>query len=58
MLGKALVTYDELHTIFLELEATINDRTLTYVSSDLNELDAITPSQLLRGKRLKTFPNQ
>ena len=57
ILGKALVTFDELHTILVELEATINDRPLTYSSSEFNELDPITPSHLLKGRRLKTFPN-
>lgn len=58
ILGRALVTFDELHTILIELEATINDRPLTYVNSDLNEFDVLTPSQLLRGRRLKAFPHE
>ena len=57
VLGRALVNFDELHTILTELEATINDRPLTYANSDFNELEPITPSQLIRGRRLKTFPN-
>lgn len=57
LFGKALVTFDELHPILLELEATINDRPLTYTSSDINEMKPITSSQLIRGRCLKSFPN-
>ncbi len=43
-------------TVLSELEATINDRPLTYTSGDLEDLIPITPSQLVRGRRLKSFP--
>ena len=57
LLGRALVNFHELHTILTEPEATINDRLLTYANSDVSDLEPITSSQMIRGRRLKTFPN-
>jgi len=34
-LGRAFVTQIQLETILVEIEAMLNDRSLTYVSSDL-----------------------
>ena len=58
VLGRALVTVEELNTVLLEIEATVNDRPLTYVSSNMEEVQIITPSHLLRGRRLRTFPKE
>jgi hypothetical protein len=57
VIGRALVTFEELHTLTTELESSVNDRPLSYVEGDPNEPNAITPSQLIRGRRLRTFPN-
>ncbi len=38
VLDKAFVTFDELYTIILQLESTINDRPLTYVNSDIKSI--------------------
>lgn len=43
-----------LRTILSETEATINDRPITYVSSDINDPQPLTPSLLLNGRR--AFP--
>ena len=52
VLGRALVTLEELTTILLEMEAVVNDRPLTYASGDLDDINPITPSSLVRGYRL------
>ena len=44
--GKAFLNYDELTTLLIEIEQTLNTRPLTYLS-DNNEDEAITPSHLL-----------
>jgi hypothetical protein len=36
-LGRALISFDELSTVITEIETALNDRPLTYVSSDLND---------------------
>ena len=54
-LRNAKLDYDELHTVFVEFESTLNSRPLTYVSSD--ELDEpITPSHLVVGRRVNSIP--
>ena len=49
--GKAFLNYDELITLLIEIEQTLNTRSLTYLS-DNNEDDAITPSHLLYGQNI------
>ena len=54
-LRNAKLDYDELHTVLVEIESTLNSRQLTYVSSD--ELDEpITPSHLVVGRRVNSIP--
>ena len=56
-LGNALISLGDLRTIIVEIEAALNDRPLTYVSSDLESLHSLTPSHLLLGYRLDSFPD-
>ena len=42
--GRAQITLSELQTIIVEIEAVLNDRPLTYVSTDIDEEEALTPS--------------
>ena len=46
ILGTAIVTLPILQTLIVEIEAVLNDRPLTYVSSDLNDLEPLTPSHI------------
>ena len=55
VLGKAKLSEDELRTILLEVESTINSRPLTYLYEELDS-EALTPSHLLYGRRLSTLP--
>ena len=38
---------ESLATLFCEVEAVLNSRTITKISSDTNDVDAITPNHLL-----------
>ena len=58
VLGKALVTLPVLQTLIVEIEAVLNDRPLTHVSSDLNDLEPLTPSHLLCGRRITSLPHK
>ena len=49
--GKAFLNYDELTTLLIEIEQTLNTRPLTYLS-DNNEDEAVTPSHLLYGRNI------
>ena len=37
-------------TIFAEVEGLVNSRPLTYVSDDIDDLEAITPNHFLLGR--------
>ena len=56
-MGRAYVSFDELHTLLVEMESIVNDRPLTYASGDLEDLEPLTQSQLLTGRRNKLFPD-
>ena len=57
ILGRTHATLESLQTIFVEVEGLLNDRPLTYVSSDLDDLEPITPSHLLYGRRIIPLPH-
>lgn len=49
-----MLTLQELDTVVAEIESHLNDRPLTYVSGDINDSIALTPSQLMFGYNLNT----
>ena len=54
-LRNAKLNYDELHSVLVEVEGTLNSRPLTYVSSDDPE-EPLTPSHLMYGRRILSLP--
>ena len=56
MVGRANFSLDELLTAVLEIEAVINSRPLSYVSSTDCE-EPLTPSHLVIGRRLLNLPD-
>ena len=56
ILGNASLTYEELLTVVVEVEAIVNSRPLTYVSSEELE-EPLTPSHLMFGRRLLSLPD-
>ncbi|GFX81581.1 integrase catalytic domain-containing protein [Trichonephila clavipes] len=57
ILGRALISFEELQTILAETEAIINSRPLTYVYNEPNEPFPPTPSNFLTGRRLIALLN-
>ena len=55
-LGRSYVTMDKLQTVLTEVEAIMNDRPLTHVSSSVADPEPLTPSHLLLGRRLTALP--
>lgn len=58
VLSKAFVTLPVLQTMVVEIKAFLNDRPLTYVSSDLNDPEPLTPSHLLCGQQTTSLPHK
>jgi hypothetical protein len=56
MIGRAKLTYDELVTAVTKVEAVINSRVLSYISSDDMD-EPLTPAHLLAGRRLLSLPD-
>ena len=54
-LGRSKLSFDELTTILVEVEAVLNSRPLTYLYSDDVE-EPLTPWHLVIGQRLLTLP--
>ena len=55
ILGNSYVNIIELQTIITEVEMIINNRPLTYSSDSIDDLNPITPSELMCGFNLKNF---
>jgi len=55
-LSRVFITLKQLETIINEIEAMLNDRPLTYISSDLTDPEPLMPSHLLYGRRIRPVP--
>ena len=59
VVGRSLLSYSELSTLLVEIEAVINSRPLTYVFDDSDGISyPLTPSQLINGRNLEMWPNE
>ena len=56
VLGRARINLIALQTLVTEIEAVLNDRPLTYVSSDVNDIEPLTPAHLIYGRRIISLP--
>ena len=58
VIGRTSLDYDELLTVLTEIEGVINARPITYIYDDEESVSyALTPSQLIYGRRLCSNPN-
>ena len=57
ILGRVFITLTALQMIIVEVEAILNDRPLTYVSSTTEDPEPLTPSHLLCGHRIVPLPH-
>jgi len=57
VVGNALLTIGELTTLVTQIEAKMNDRPITFVSDQFDDPEPLTPSMLLTGCRINSFPS-
>ena len=55
-IGAQTVTEEVLRTVLIEVEGILNSKPLGYVSSDISDLDPITPNHLLMGRPSSSLP--
>ncbi|KOC58649.1 hypothetical protein WH47_05043, partial [Habropoda laboriosa] len=56
VIGETLLTYEALHSYATEIEAILNSRPLTSLSSDPNDFNPLTPAHFLIGGPLTSIP--
>ncbi|GFW85048.1 integrase catalytic domain-containing protein [Trichonephila clavipes] len=54
--GRATLFRDELETLLIEIEGVLNSRPLTYIFSEFNEPEPLTPSHMILGRRVNSLP--
>lgn len=57
-IGVQILTYEEFLTLLTQIEACLNSRPITPVSSDPNDLTALTPGHFIIGTPLTAIPEQ
>ena len=54
-LGRTFVTLPVLEAVVVEVEASLNDRPLTYLSSEVTNIEPLTPPH--HGRRITSLPH-
>ena len=56
VVGKAVLTFEELCRLCCDIEAMLNSRPLIPISDDPNDLGAVTPFWFLTGSQSQSLP--
>jgi hypothetical protein len=58
VVGRAVLTFEELRTLLVEVEAVVNSRPLTYVYDDVDGVSySLSPAHLMYGRRITACHN-
>lgn len=58
IIGEQTLTFEELTTLFVQIEAMLNSRPICPLSSDPNDLNVLTPGHFLTLEPLTTVPDE
>ena len=56
VVGNTILTYEQMYTVFTQIEAILNSRPLSPLSEDPHDYNPLTPSHFLIGRTLSSIP--
>ena len=55
--GRSTLTFEEMQTLLVEIECTLNNRPLTYLYDEIGVSQPLTPADLIYGRQIVETAN-